>query len=532
MATLYRNGEIYSPADPFATALLVDGDRVLFVGSDDAADAAAFGADEVVDLEGALVAPGFVDAHVHATQTGLTLVGLDLAGLPTLTAALDALAAFASTHPGAILGHGWDETAWPEGRAPSVRELERAAGAGRLVYLSRVDVHSAVASAGLRSFVPDLAGRAGFSDDGPLKRDAHHAVRMVALSAISAAQRAEAQRATRSHAAARGIVALHECGGPDIGGEDDFTGLLALAAAEPGPDVFGYWGEWRSAAKALELGAVGAGGDLFVDGALGSHTAALSAPYADLDTSGHLYLDADQIAEHVVDCVRHDTQAGFHAIGDAALTAVADGLSQAAGVVGLDRVRVGRHRIEHAAMLDSALIKALVNHGVVASMQPAFDALWGGPSGMYVRRLGASRAAELNQFAALAGVGVPLAFGSDAPVTPLDPWGTLRAAAFPHDPRHAISVRAAFAAHTRGGWRALGRDDGGLLVPGAVASFAVWDVAELVVQAPDDRLARWSTDPRAGVHGLPALSEDAIPPRCVRTVVRGVPVFVDPATRR
>ncbi|WP_205751735.1 amidohydrolase [Cryptosporangium phraense] len=526
MATLYRNGEIYSPADPFATALLVDGDRVLFVGSDDAADAAAFGAGEVVDLEGALVVPGFVDAHVHATQTGLTLVGLDLSGLPTLAAALDAVERFAASRPGPVLGHGWDETAWPEGRAPSVEELARAAGADRLVYLSRVDVHSAVASAALRAAVPDLAGMAGHDPDGPLKRDAHHAVRTVALGAISAGQRGEAQRATRAHAAARGIVALHECGGPDIGGEDDFTGLLALAAAEPGPDVFGYWGEWRSAAKARELGAVGAGGDLFIDGALGSHTAALSAPYADADTRGHLYLDADQIAEHVVDCVRHDTQAGFHAIGDAALTALADGLAGAADVVGLDRVRVGRHRVEHAAMLDGGLIKALVNHGVVASVQPAFDALWGGPSGMYERRLGPARAAGLNPFNALAGVGVPLAFGSDAPVTPLDPWGTVRAAAFPHDPGHAISVRAAFAAHTRGGWRALGRDDGGMLVPGAVASFAVWDVEELVIQAPDDRVARWSTDPRAGVHGLPALSGGATPPRCLRTVVRGETVYV------
>jgi len=525
MATLYRNGEVYSPADPFATALLVDGDRVLFVGSDDAAEAASFGAEHVVDLEGALVVPGFVDAHVHATQTGLALTGLDLSGARTLTAALDAVAAHAAAHPGVVLGHGWDETSWPEGRPPTTAELDRAAG-GRPVYLSRVDVHSALASGALRAAVPGLADLTGYDAEGPVTRDAHHAVRGVALGSITAAQRADAQRATRAHAAARGIVALHECGGPDIGGEDDFTGLLALAAAEPGPDVFGYWGEWRSAAKARELGAIGAGGDLFVDGALGSHTAALAAPYADEPgTSGHLYADADQIAEHLVDCVRHDTQAGFHAIGDRALAAVAAGLEAAAGTVGLDRLRVGRHRVEHAAMLDASLIRALVNHGAVASVQPAFDAAWGGPAGMYEQRLGAARAQTLNPFAALAGVGVPLAFGSDAPVTPLDPWNTVRAAAFPHNPHHAISVRAAFAAHTRGGWRALGRDDGGMLVPGSVASFAVWAVEELVIQAPDDRVARWSTDPRAGVQGLPALGPGTTPPRCLRTVVRGEPVF-------
>ncbi|GAA3395869.1 amidohydrolase [Cryptosporangium minutisporangium] len=525
MATLYRNGEVYSPADPFATALLVEGDRVLFVGSDDAAEAAAFGADEVVDLQGALVVPGFVDAHVHATQTGLTLTGLDLSGVRTLADALAAVERHAATHPGIVLGHGWDETSWPERRPPTTAELDRAAG-DRPVYLSRVDVHSAVASSALRAAVPGLENLVGHDADGALTRDAHHAVRGVALGSITAAQRAAAQRETRAHAARQGIVALHECGGPDVGGEGDFTALLALAAAEPGPDVFGYWGEWRSAAKARELGAVGAGGDLFVDGALGSHTAALAAPYADAPgTSGHLYLDAGEIAEHLVDCVTNGTQGGFHAIGDRALAAVAEGFAAAAATVGLDRLRIGRHRVEHALMLDPTLIRALVNHGAVASVQPAFDAAWGGPDGMYAQRLGTERAAGLHPFSGLAGVGVPLAFGSDAPVTPLDPWGTVRAAAFPHNPHHAISVRAAFAAHTRGGWRALGRDDGGMLVPGAVASFAVWDVEELVVQAPDDRVARWSTDPRAGVQGLPALSDGATPPRCLRTVVRGETVF-------
>ena len=523
MATLYRNGEVYSPADPFATALLVEGDRVLFVGSDGAADAAAFGADEVVDLAGALVTPGFVDAHVHTTQTGLALTGLDLSGTRSLAEALDAVGRQESA--GVLVGHGWDETRWPEGRPPTVAELDRAAG-NRLVYLSRIDVHSALASSALRAAVGDLAGLAGHHPEAPLTRAAHHAVRAVALGSVGSGQRAEAQRAARAFAAQQGIVALHECGGPDIGGEDDFTGLLALAAAEPGPEVFGYWGEWRAAEKSLALGAAGAGGDLFVDGAFGSHTAALTAPYADAATMGHLYLDVDQIAEHLVDCVRHGTQAGFHAIGDRALQAVADGFVAAAAAVGVDRLRGGRHRVEHAEMLDAAMIKVLVAHGAVASMQPAFDDAWGAPGGMYAQRLGAERAERLNPFSALAGVGVPLAFGSDAPVTPLDPWGTVRAAAYPHNPRHAISVRAAFAAHTRGGWRALGRDDGGMLVPGAVASFAVWQVDELVVQAPDDRVARWSTDPRAGVQGLPALTEDSTPPRCLRTVVRGQPVHV------
>jgi predicted amidohydrolase YtcJ len=127
----------------------------------------------------------------------------------------------------------------------------------------------------------------------------------------------------------------------------------------------------------------------------------------------------------------------------------------------------------------------------------------------------------MNPFAAMVRAGVPLAFGSDAPVTPLDPWGTVRAAAFHRTPGHRVSVRAAFTAHTRGGWRALGRDDAGVLVPGAPASYAVWAPTDLVVQASDERVANWSTDPRSGVPGLPDLTPGSPVPDCLATVVRG-----------
>jgi predicted amidohydrolase YtcJ len=139
---------------------------------------------------------------------------------------------------------------------------------------------------------------------------------------------------------------------------------------------------------------------------------------------------------------------------------------------------------------------------LTASMQPAFDATWGGADAMYAERLGAERAAELNRFAALAEAGVPLAFGSDAPVTQIDPWAAVRAAAYPRTPASAISPEAAFAAHTRGGWAAARRTDEGVLAPGAPATFAAWQVGELR-------------------DGLPDLTPGADLPSCVRTVLRG-----------
>ncbi|MCW2606118.1 MAG: amidohydrolase, partial [Frankiales bacterium] len=448
--TLYRRGRVRTPGDPFATALLVDDDVVAWVGGELAAD--AMSAERTVDLHDAWVAPAFVDAHVHATSTGLALTGLDLTGSPSLAAALAAVEqACRRVRGGVLLGTGWDETGWPEGRPPTAAELDRASYGG-VVYLARTDVHSAVASSALLAAAPEARGLPGFVGEGLVRQEAHHAVRAAAYASITPGQRRTAQEATLRRAASLGIACVHECGGPDIGGEEDFRALLALEG--PFPQVVGYWGELDGVERARELGAVGAGGDLFADGALGSRTAHLCAPYAGEDATGHPYLTAEQVGRHVAACTRVGLQAGFHAIGDAALTAVLDGVDLAAVEVGGDAVRAARHRVEHAEMLNGPLIARMAEHGLVASVQPAFDARWGGPDGMYVQRLGAERARSMNPFAALAAAGVPLALGSDAPVTPLDPWGTLRAAVAHRTPGSGLSARAAFSAHTRGGWRA------------------------------------------------------------------------------
>ncbi|MFD9748058.1 amidohydrolase [[Kitasatospora] papulosa] len=530
---LLRGGDVHSPADPFATAMVVERGHVAWVGSEGAADAFASGVDEVIDLEGALVTPAFTDSHVHTTSTGLALTGLDLSGARTLAEALERVRAFASDQAdgAVILGHGWDAARWPEQRPPSRRELDEAAG-GRALYLPRVDVHSAVVTTALLDLVPGVTGRTGYHPDGPLTGDAHHAVRAAAHGAVTPAQRARAQRAALAHAASLGIGTVHECAGPEISDEEDFTALLGLASEQPGPRVFGYWAEpvedAKGARRIREFGAVGAAGDLFVDGSLGSHTALLHEPYADAPHTGEGRLDAAAIAAHVTACTEAGLQAGFHAIGDAAVSAVVAGVRAAAETLGLARIRAARHRVEHAEMLTPETVAAFAELGLTASVQPAFDAAWGGPDGMYARRLGAERAATLNPYAALLRAGVPLAFGSDSPVTPLDPWGTVRAAAHHRTPEHRVSVRAGFTAHTRGGWRAVGRDDGGVLVPGAPADYAVWRTGDLLVQAPDDRVARWSTDPRSGTPGLPDLSPGADLPVCLRTVVFGQNVYVRP----
>ncbi|QSY48427.1 amidohydrolase family protein [Streptomyces griseocarneus] len=421
---LLRGGDVHSPADPFATAMVVERGHVAWVGSEGAADSFADGVDEVVDLRGALVTPAFTDAHVHTTATGLALTGLDLTGVDTLAGALERVRAHAAARPAdrVLLGHGWDASAWPERRPPSRRELDEAAG-GRPLYLTRADVHSAVVTTALLDLVPHARTLSGYAPDAPLTGAAHHAVRAAAYDSVTPAQRTEAQRAALARAASLGIGSVHECAGPEISGADDLTGLLRLAAEEPGLRVTGYWAEVitspAGAARVRELGATGAAGDLFVDGSLGSHTACLHEPYADApDGTGSAHLDADAIAAHVTACTEAGIQAGFHAIGDAALSAVVEGVRAAADRLGLARVRAARHRVEHAEMLGPELIAAFAELALTASVQPAFDAAWGGEEAMYAQRLGRERARTLNPYAAMLRAGVPLALGSDSPVTP------------------------------------------------------------------------------------------------------------------
>jgi predicted amidohydrolase YtcJ len=211
-------------------------------------------------------------------------------------------------------------------------------------------------------------------------------------------------------------------------------------------------------------------------------------------------------------------------IGDAAATAVVDALACVVEEFGSPAVARCGHRLEHLEMVTAQQAERLGAWGVLASMQPNFDALWGGDDGMYAQRLGRDRAKSMNPFALLASQGVPLAFGSDSPVTGLDPWATVRAATRHQTAGSALSVRAAFAAATRGAWRAAGIRDGvtGTLVPGAPATYAVWETDALEVSAPDDAVQRWSTDRRSRVPALPRLDDPL--PRCRQTVHRGVTI--------
>ncbi|WP_157474585.1 amidohydrolase [Parafrankia sp. EUN1f] len=506
---LYRHAHLLAPHSPHAqrTALLVDNATITWIGTSDEHPPGAV--DTTIDLHGATITPAFVDAHIHTTATGLALDGVDLTDAPTLTDALDQLTHAARRRPGRpLLGTGWDETRWPQQRPPTATEIARAAGPVD-VYLARADGHTAVIS-------PTLAHRSGADQapgwlgDGLCRDEAHHRARTTAYHDLPRTTRLDAARRVRRHAAALGIAALHEMAGPEVSSADDLADLLTLARDETGPAIHGYWAGDLPTALTLTaepgLGPVGYGGDLFVDGSLGSHTAALRSPYHDQPAhSGQRHRDADDIRDIVRDATHAGLQTGFHAIGDAALDLVLAGLRAAADQLGTATIAAAGHRVEHAELAHPDQIHAMARLGLVASVQPAFDARYGGPGGLYTTRLGATRAALMNPFAAFTAAGVTLALSSDSPVTPLDPWGAVHAATHHHTVTSRISPAAAFTAATRGGWQAARADtDGsGQLTTGAPATFAVWD---LKPPPPGTDPLAWAAHTR---------------PTCLRTVLRG-----------
>ncbi|HEY0217498.1 MAG TPA: amidohydrolase family protein [Cellulomonas sp.] len=550
-STLYRGGAVHAPTVPDATSLLVVDGVVTWLGTDDEADGLASAADEVVELRGALVTPGFVDAHVHVLESGLHRDGVDLSGAATLADAL-ALVGSVAHGPDArrlaaegapLAGYGWDDGSWPERRTPTRDELD-AVGGGAPVYLARLDRDAAVVSTSFAE-VLGLRRLAGWREDGLVTGTAHEVARDALLD-VAPARRDRLYREVLEVAARSGVVSVHEQSAPRSDTRAGLARLLELTVDPAGglPLVVGYRAELcettddARAVRAAVPGLTGVGGDLRMDGSIGARTAALRSRYTDAPTgaehpAGRLDLSAEQVSNHVAAVTRAGLQAGFHVIGDRAMDEVLLGFRAAADVEGIDGLRRAGHRLEHATMLDAPALATAVLLGLTCSVQPAFDAAWGGPDGRYAARLGRGRAASLTPVADLVAAGVPVALGSGSPVTSLDPWTGVRAAVRHRTPDQRVSVRAAMAAATRGGWLAAGRggDGAGELRVGAPAHLAVWEVDRDAAAAVMADAAGGAAEARPAWHAygtdrpdpvLPALAEGEAAPRCVRTVRDGV----------
>lgn len=475
---LFHNAVIHTGTGATGlTAIAVRDGRVTWLG--DEAAAAAQEADERIDVAGALIAPAFVDAHVHTVQTGFQETQLDLGGITSLQETLDLVAAAAeqAEEGEIVVGTGWDDSLWEERRAPTATELD-ALAPGTKILLTRLDAHSAVLSPALMMEIDGLSEQPGYDPQGHMTLNAMEHTSAALAELIGPARRLDAARAAMQVFARNGIAAFHENAAAHIGPAYEIA-LVRQAADEAGLLATAYWGEHLAIDMARVLAVDGLAGDLNADGSIGSRTAALHTAYDDRPGhSGHAYLTPAEIAAHVVACTQAGIQAGFHCIGESGLVAVTEGYRLAEAELGTDAIRAAGHRLEHVEMPGAETVEMMADLGLSASMQPLFDELWGGPDQMYAERLG-ERWRGMNPIGAIHRAGINVALGSDTPVTRPHPWAAIWAAVRHHEPEQRVDRETAFAMHTVGGWRAVndpGRDPAvGTLAPGAPAHLAVWE---------------------------------------------------------
>ncbi len=235
------------------------------------------------------------------------------------------------------------------------------------------------------------------------------------------------------------------------------------------------------------------GGDFFLDGSFGSHTAWMSAPYSSAVPSGSSpvgirYVRDEDLLEFFSAASSAGLQTGVHAIGDAAIEQAIRAWEEVAARAGAQAVRAGRHRLEHFECSSDPHLARAARLGLSASVQPAFDRFWGGERGLYARRIGWERASKMNRFASMLRAGVRVGAGSDAPVTPLDPFLQMASLRRHHLEEESVGALEALELHTRGAYALAGGAGKGAIRVGHLANLAVLDRDPLDCE-PDELLA-------------------------------------------
>ena len=508
-ATVHLNGRVFTASDSpeWAEALAVRDGRVAAVGS--AAEVlAAAGPDPVlVDLDGCLVVPGFVDAHTHLLGMGRALGGIGLTDARSLDEIRRRILAAREADPAAprLRGHGWLFDSVPGG-APTAAMLD-AVAPDVPVYLDANDFHScwvnsaALAELRITRDTPDPhGGRIGRDADGnPDGMLFETAAEQYAWAHLTAAT----TDADRDAAVERTIAAYLAAGvttAVDMAFDELALEAFRRAAERRGGrlpiQVVAHWyvghtgdagDHLAQVSRAVELAADAgcpglrvAGIKLVLDGVIDSCTAAMRHPYADGSNADPIW-PLEALAPVVAAADAAGLQVAMHAIGDAAAGIALDSIEHAVAVNGdLDR----RHRIEHLEYVDRADVERLARLGVVASMQPvhADPAIWANWAAM----LGDERADRGFPWTEITDAGGVLAFSTDAPTAPHEALPNLYVAATrrsaldgsfpPNHPEHAVPLADAVRHATRDAAYSC-REEGrrGRLAPGLAADFAVVD---------------------------------------------------------
>ena len=502
---------------PGATTVAVRDGRVTAVGGRDLAEAGA----ETVDARGGLVMPGFDDAHLHLVSGARSMSRAQLYPLQTVEAILDAVRAHAAATPDApwVLGRGWLYAPFP-GAMPTAAQLD-AAVPDRPAWMDCYDGHTgwgntaAMRLAGVDRETPDppngrIVRDADGSPTGAFKEDAQLLVERHiprpseaedrasvrgALAAMHALGLTAAQDAWLEPAELAAWERLHAAGELDL----RFRGALIM---EPGQTL----AEWRDRLDGYEAQAFPLRGGVhldagilkgFVDGVIEARTASMLAPYEGDTSAGLPAWEPDELNPFVAEADRRGWQIELHAIGDRGVRLALDAFEHAArvngpwagdphGVGAAPGTHARRHRVEHIETIDPADIGRFGRLGVIASMQPYH----GDPSpnqiDVWAGNIGPERASRAWAWRSIREAGGTLAFGSDWPVVPFDPFIALNNAVNRQTrdglpaggwlPGERLAIEHALEAYTSGSaFAAYAEHRRGRVAPGMDADLVVLD---------------------------------------------------------
>jgi predicted amidohydrolase YtcJ len=515
-----------SPTPATVTAIAIANGKILAAGADASILKLKGPRTKVIDLNGAFAMPGFNDAHTHIGEAGRQKLSVNLVGVHSLAEMQQRIAAYvATTQSGTwIQGGGWDHTLWPDNKLPSRTDLDQVT-AGHPALLRRVDGHmsvansAALAAANITAATPDPPGAkidrdATGNPTGILRESGAYALVAAKIPPPTLEQRRQALTVAIADIIANGVTTVQ-----DNSEWDDFLALEELEHTNKLPIRIGEWMDFNQPVEVLkQRRASHPSDDLrlhltqlkgYMDGSLGSRTAAMEEPYSDdPGNSGLARYDQDKLNQMAAERAAAGFQLGFHAIGDRANAMALDAFGTAEQVatpapqppahgpeVNIDtRPESGapppaalRFRVEHAQVLlpgdgaRSSDFERFEKEGVIASMQPSHlltDMKWA------TDRLGPERIKYAYAWKTFLDHNVTLAFGTDYPVELIDPFRGLYAAITRQNeagtqtfqPQEKISLNEAIYAYTQASAFGEFREKvKGRLEPGYLADLVVLD---------------------------------------------------------
>lgn len=483
-------------AQPLASAVLVRGGRIAYVGEDGDARRRGSPGAKVVDLGGRALLPGFIDNHTHFVSGGHHLLGINLRDCRTVQEFSAAIGLTATRHPGGwVTGGNWDHEIWP-GKGLPHRELIDDVSPGTPVFVQRLDGHMGLANslalrlAGITRATPDPPGGAIVRDPitgeptGILKDTAMNLLQPV----IPKPPRLENERAVMcamDEASQRGITSIHDITLPDdlevfrgLEGEGRLTVRIYTRLPLAGyRDLVDQGIRSGSGTPFLKQGSLKA----FADGSLGSSSAWFFDPYTDDPSNRGLAMEgivSGALRQQAIEADRHGLQLSIHAIGDRANDAV---LSVFEEIQEVNPPWERRFRIEHAQHVRREDVARFRKLNVIVSAQPYHaidDGVWA------ESRIGSERLATSYAFRTFCDAGVMLCFGSDWTVAPLDPVAGLYAAVTRRTPdgknpqgwvpEQKLSLEEALRSYTiRNAYAAFEEREKGSIAPGKFADLVV-----------------------------------------------------------